>query len=100
MSARHCCEIMAEGSDQTVDASPAPPSFVKRIFDGAAWIVPGGVLTLLPKCPVCLAAYITVGTGIGLSVSAATYLRTSLIILCVGSLSYVALKCLSRIANQ
>jgi hypothetical protein len=100
VSGSHCCEILAKGSDRTANASPASPSFVKRIFDVAAWIIPGGILTLLPKCPVCFAAYIAVGTGIGLSVPAATYLRTSLIILCVWSLSYVALKCLIRISNQ
>jgi hypothetical protein len=44
----------------------------------------------MPKCPVCLAAYVTLWTGLGLSFAQATYLRWSLL-----SLSGVLLCCLA-----
>jgi hypothetical protein len=55
-------------------------------------VVPSALLALMPKCPACLAAYVAIGTGIGISVSTATYLRLLLVILCVLSLSYLALR--------
>ncbi len=62
----------------------------RRFLDVAGWVVPGGVLALLPKCPLCLAVYFAIVSGIGISVSTATYLRIGMIMLCVGTLAYVA----------
>lgn len=98
MSAHHCCEGGSSESGReiavvrTADKVTRSPAFARRCSEIAGWIAPSALLVLLPKCPACLAAYIAIGTGIGLSVPAATYLRMLLVILCVVSLSYVAAK--------
>jgi hypothetical protein len=48
----------------------------------AGWVVPSTILALMPKCPVCLAAYVAVGTGFALSATVAAFLRMALIALC------------------
>jgi len=51
---------------------------------------------LVPKCPACLAAYVTLWTGLGLSLATATYLRWMLLFLCVASLLFLIVKRLDR----
>jgi hypothetical protein len=89
------CESVSTGSNRTAEApgtigDPRPPTFVRRCLDLAGWIVPSGILALLPKCPACLIAYFAIGTGIGISLAAAVYLRMALVVLCAASLSYLA----------
>jgi hypothetical protein len=102
MSDYHCCEVAASGSSpeapaaQTTDRDPHQPTFLRRCLYTAEWIVPGMILVFLPKCPACLAAYVAIGTGVGLSISSATYLRMALLILCVAAISYLAAKGLRR----
>jgi hypothetical protein len=64
---------------------------------GTAWDLAAGALSLgiwalVPKCPVCLAAYVTLWTGLGFSFSEATYLRWSLLIASVALICYLAVR--------
>jgi hypothetical protein len=58
--------------------------------ESVRWIIPSGILVLLPKCPACLVAYIAIVGGIGISVTTAMYVRWGVVILCIGSLAYFA----------
>jgi len=75
--------------------SEPPTSLEQRCVSFAGWLIPSAILALIPKCPMCLAAYVALWTGIGLSLSVATYLRLSLLVLCAASLLYLAVRRLS-----
>jgi len=57
-------------------------------------------LALLPKCPACFAAYVALGTGISLSVAAASILRTLLIAICVATLVWLFASALRSVVRE
>ena len=69
----------------------------RRIRELIAWALPSALLAIVPKCPLCLGAYVALWTGIGLSFTAATYLRWLLLFLCVASFAFLAVKRLHRV---
>jgi hypothetical protein len=87
-----CCEPAA-----AVNRPPAPPqrqgaSIGRRIMELAAWVIPGTLLAFFPKCPLCVAGYVALATGLGISLTAATYLRWTLLVLCLASLGFMAVR--------
>lgn len=67
-------------------------NIILRVLATFRWLVPALILAILPKCPLCFATYVAVGTGLGLSLATAGYVRFTLVIVCLCSLSYVGLK--------
>ena len=84
-----CC-----GGTSAGGSSHEPPAGVavstRRHREIAGWIVPGTLLAIMPKCPVCIAAYLAIGTGFGVSMAAASNIRLALIAMCIASLGYFA----------
>ena len=80
---------------RTADGYSRAP-FAGRCLNVAGSLLPSAILAVLPKCPVCLAAYVAIGTGVGLSASTTTYLRLLLEVLCLASLSYFASRLVRR----
>lgn len=88
----HCCET----NIGKADSKSHPPKLGRRIFKVTEWLIPGVILVILPKCPLCLVAYVALGTGIGLSVSTAANASILIFVVCVGFLAYFAAKHLYR----
>jgi Flp pilus assembly protein TadB len=93
-----CCRDTPKVSIcETTERRNAGPSEAKRCrSDLAGWTVSAAGLAFIPKCPACIAAYVALGTGIGVSMSTAEYMRTLLLILFTVSLSYLAARRIRR----
>lgn len=83
---RRCCHASTQDKDQ----QPAWPWQRGGLIVG--WMLPSATLVLLPKCPVCVAMYVALWSGVGISVESAAHLRTGLLVLCVAALLGMALK--------
>ncbi len=64
-------------------------SVTRKRLKWVGFLLPGATLVLLPKCPACLAAYIAVGTGLSMSIPAASGLQAILIGLSVAPLLWL-----------
>jgi len=76
------------------------PSIFGRGVVAAKWIVPSAVLALMPKCPLCVAAYIALATGIGISFTTAAFLRSALITGCLLLLTFLVARVFYRLGTR
>lgn len=84
--------------------SAAPSSARSRVRRGAVglvqWAIPVTILALVPKCPACVAAYVLLFTGVGLSLPAAAAVRWGLIAACVAILFLLLIRTTHLIAAR
>jgi hypothetical protein len=54
----------------------------------------------MPKCPICVAAYVALFTGVGISVSTARLIQIFMLVFCLISLAYLAVRQLRNRCNR
>jgi hypothetical protein len=67
-----------------------------RVTQITGFLFSSVTLILMPKCPVCMAAYVALITGISVSTAVASHLRLGLLIVCLSVLACLAVKGLSK----
>jgi hypothetical protein len=88
MNSTHCCQQKLATSR---DARPQR-TWLRRAREFAGWIVPGALLALMPKCPMCLVAYVALCSGLTMSCASAHFLMRLLTALCIGTLALCAVR--------
>ena len=83
MNSLHCCQRELHTSRDARQQRTWP----RRAREVAGWLVPGALLALMPKCPMCLVAYVALGSGLTLSRSSEHILMRLLTALCIGTLA-------------
>jgi hypothetical protein len=71
-------------------------NLLSRTWRGIQWLVPTTLLVLMPKCPLCVAAYVALLTGIGISAATARVIQILMLMFCVMSLTYLVGRLLLR----
>jgi hypothetical protein len=79
-------------------AAPAR-RLARRSSSAASWALPSLGLALVPKCPMCIAAYLALGGGLGVSLSTASHLRIALLWLCWSVLALLTVRLTVRFAR-
>lgn len=81
----HCC----------TSGGPSRP-LARRLTAAAGSILPGAALVLLPKCPLCLAAWLAVATGVSIPVALVAPVRGLVIALWVAAMIFAGAQILRR----
>lgn len=100
MNAPHCQCSGVRGKSAAALHAQRPgagaPSSLRRLGFAVKWTLPSAILILMPKCPMCVAAYLTLATGVGISFSTAAHLRLLMLFLCAASLTFLAARAAKR----
>lgn len=94
MSAHACCSVVPAGGSKAAAGEVRDQrtrNGLARAGKVGSWLGPSALLVLLPKCPMCLAAYLALA-GIGVSVELAAWLRTSLMLACVMTIGILLMR--------
>jgi hypothetical protein len=70
--------------------------FLGSFMAPLAWILPATCLALIPQCPLLLALGFARLTGLELSITAATYVRLGIIVVCLSWLSFLIVRLIVR----
>lgn len=84
-----CCN---DEKPEAAESKSKPARSLGRAAALFQWALPVTTLVLIPKCPACVAAYVLLFTGVGMSFPVAAAVRWTLIGLCVATLVYLALR--------
>ncbi len=95
MSSHHCCQNKPRTS-----GVQRRSGWLRRLRGLAGVVLPGTLLALMPKCPMCLAAYVALGTGVTLSYTSAHLLLRGLTALCICTLAFCLVRRMMRHLRQ
>src|SRR5438552_3792469 len=73
------------------EAEPEAAAEGPRAQRSSQWLFPATLLVLIPKCPLCVAAYVALFTGIGINVATARCLPILMLAICL-TLAYLAVR--------
>ena len=93
---RPCCSHDDTAAPAVTGPAATRRSWLRRGGAVIEWAIPITTLALVPKCPACVAAYLLVFTGIGLSLPAAAATRWTLIALSIAALTFLLLRAARR----
>jgi hypothetical protein len=93
---------MNKGScgSQTSNDVPAGRRWTSIARRAVSWIVPGVVLAAMPKCPLCLAAYVALFTGFWISIAAAIFAWWFVGVICISVFAYLSMSAVRGLLNR
>ena len=83
------CPLCAVQESCKCIAGAAPRRLARQLSSFMASILPAAVLLFLPKCPLCLAAWLALATGVSIPATGAAWLRASIVMLCIAALASI-----------